>query len=210
MPKKSPEEASKQPYEFSQLYYEKKARIQEAGNSDFIEFLNWVENVNKWKKKEDWKKLIDDWFNKYSDWAIIRLFKKFVELKENQSKWYKYENLLNDARYAFNTEVYWENIIGPLFGYYWNYLKYLKNKRVKAEAKIMEEAMEERVSEVLKKRDEEIKEWAENHYGWDDRDVIDPEGNVVLNPKYEHISAESELPEMEEDWQLKIPFDKEP
>jgi hypothetical protein len=47
MAKKSPEELSRQPYQFSQLYYEKKSRIQESGYSDFIEFLNWVENINK-------------------------------------------------------------------------------------------------------------------------------------------------------------------
>lgn len=49
-------------------------------------------------------------------------------------------------------------------------------------------------------------EWAENHYGWNDRDVVDENGDVILNPEYENISVEYELPEMEEDWQLKIPF----
>ena len=156
MAKKSPEKFPKQPYEFSQLYYEKKARIQESGYSDFIEFLNWVENINKWKKKEDWKRLIDNWFNKYSDGALVWLFNMFVRFKNNRSQWYKYEDILNEARDAFNTEIYWENIIRQLFGYYWNYLKYLKRKRIDSDLTETVKAKHEKADKLKQENKQEV------------------------------------------------------
>ena len=153
MAKKSPEKTAES-YKFSQLYYDKKARIQEAGNSALIEFLNWIENINKWEKKEDWKRLIDNWFNKYSNSDIVLLFKLFVEFKNNKSKWYKYENILNEAGEAYRTEIYWENIIKQLFGYYWNYLKYLKTKKTNSDLKKTVGAKPEK-ADKLKKRDKQ-------------------------------------------------------
>ena len=93
----------------------------------------------------------------------------------------------------------------------------MKNKRVRAEAEEMEEIMEERVAEILKEEEETKKQWAENHYEWDDRDVV-VDGEVVLNPKYENgyvdweeenqpIIEEENQPIIEENGQLKIPFD---
>jgi hypothetical protein len=35
---------------------------------------------------------------------------------------------LNEAKKVLKTEVYGENIVKPLFGYYGNYLKYLMRK----------------------------------------------------------------------------------
>ena len=54
-------------------------------------------------------------------------------------------------------------------------------------------------------------EWAENHYTWHDRDIMDDNGDIILNPEQEHIPTDlsvedPELVEAEEDGQLKIPF----
>ena len=69
----------------------------------------------------------------------------------------------------------------------------------------------------------ETPEWAENHYTWDDENIVNEDGDVVPNPKYEHIPVENEYvedetleiqrkekkTESEGDGQLKIPFDFE-
>lgn len=222
-----------QPHEFSPLYREKKARIQEANYYEFIEFLNWIENVNKWKKKEDGKRLVDEWFNKYSDWAIVWLFDRFVNFKK--SKWQvSYEKILNEAKSAFRTEIYGENIVRPLFGYYGNYLKYLKKKRIESEiretvgsktekADEVKKEKKQEVAEILEAKDGEseenpkidekenfVDEWAENHYGWNDRDVMNEDWDVVFNPEHEHVSLDSESEdysvEVGKDGQLKFVF----
>ena len=187
-----------QPHEFSQLYREKKARIQERGCSGFIEFLNWVENVNKWEKKEDWKRLVDQWFNKYSDDAIVRLFNMFVDLKENRSKWFSYEDILDKAKSTFTTEIYGENIVRQLFGWYGNYLKYLKRRRGELALEKTAKASHKNADKVKKQKKEEVKdvlqsgdEWAENHYWGNDRDIVNEDGDVVLNPEHEHVSLDS-------------------
>lgn len=69
----------------------------------------------------------------------------------------------------------------------------------------------------------ETSEWAEDHYAWNDRDIVDENGDVVPNPKNIHIPVKNEYVEdetleinqeekksqSEEDGQLKIPFDFE-
>ena len=69
----------------------------------------------------------------------------------------------------------------------------------------------------------EMPGWAENHYAWNDRDIVDENGDVVLNPKNLHIPVKNEYvedetleiqrgekkSEAEEDGQLKIPFEFE-
>ena len=69
----------------------------------------------------------------------------------------------------------------------------------------------------------EMSEWAEDHYAWNDRDIVDENGDVVPNPKNIHIPVKNEYvedetleiqeeekeSEAEEDGQLKIPFDFE-
>lgn len=147
-----------QPYEFSQLYREKKYEIQESGKSDFIEFLNWVENVNTWKKKEDGKRLIDEWFNKYSNDAIVRLFDMFVKFKNSKRQWYTYEKILNEAKSAFRTEIYGENIVRPLFGYYGNYLKYLKRKRIDSDLRETVKSKLEKADKLRKGNKQEVAE----------------------------------------------------
>ena len=215
-----------QPHEFSPLYREKKARIQESNNYEFIEFLNWVENVNKWKKKEDWKRLIDEWFNKYSDDAIVWLFNMFVNFKHTKPEWYEYEKLLNEAKSAFKTEIYGENIVRQLFGRYGNYLKYLKRRRIQLEAEKAVKAKHEKADIVKQEEKSElievlVDEWVKNRYTWDDENIVNEDGDVVPNPKYEHIPVESEYVEDErntvsqeiekksEPKELEIPFEFE-
>lgn len=186
-----------QPYEFSQTYRKKKARIQEMGHSDLIEFLNWIENVNKWEMKEEWKKIVDQIFTKYSDNDIISLFNRFKSFKGGKPKWYKYEKTLNEAKEPLRTEIYGENIVKRLFGWYGNYLKLIKSNRLKVEAEAMEEVMQERIAETLQ-------EWAENHYWGKDRDV-EIGWEVVFNPEYEHVPVEnSEILEDERNLPSKI------
>jgi len=69
----------------------------------------------------------------------------------------------------------------------------------------------------------ETSEWAEDHYAWNDRDIVDENGDVVPNPKNIHIPVKNEYvedetleiqkeekeSEAEEDGQLKIPFEFE-
>ncbi len=204
------------------------------GYSDFIEFLNWVENVNKWKKKEEWKKIVDQVFNKYSDWVIISLFERFRSFKRNKPEWYKYEKILDEIKEPLRTEIYGDNIVKKYFGWYGNYLKFLKSNRLKAEAEAMEEMMQERIAETLE-------DWAKNRYTWDDENIVNEDGDVVPNPKFEHIPTsnpyvvedekneikKNEQPKEDEKWnetldkenkaeqirkepkQLEIPFDYE-
>ena len=228
--KSSQENISAQPYEFSQLYRIKRNQIQDAGYSDFIEFLNWIENVNQWKKKEDWKRLIDLRFNKYSNNAIIWLFNMFVRFKYNKPVWYKYENLLNDAKSAFRTEIYWENIVKPLFWYYWGYLKYVKKKKIEVEiAQVLKSENKEWKNDEQNKWLDEPKilenkehfDGAENHYGWSDRDIMNEDWDIVPNPDQEHIEMgnpeslgdDRRLTKIEkknpENWEIYIPFDFE-
>lgn len=215
-----------QPHEFSSLYREKKARIQESNNYEFIEFLNWVENVNKWKKKEDWKRLVDEWFNKYSDAAIIWLFNMFVSFKHTKPEWYEYEKILNEAKSAFKTEIYGENIVRQLFGRYGNYLKYLKRRRLQLEAEKAVKAKHEKADIVKQEEKSELiealaDEWVKNRYTWDDENIENEDGDIVPNPKYEHIPVENEYVEDERNTiseeikkksgpkELEIPFDYE-
>ena len=184
MARKWPEKPQVQPYEFSQLYRDKKVRIQEMWYSDFIEFLNWVENVNNWKKKEEWKMIVDQVFNKYSDQVIISLFERFRSFKRNKPEWYKYEKILNEIKEPLRTEIYGDNIVKKFFGWYGNYLKFVKRNRLKAEAEAMEEVIQERVAETLR-------EWAKNRYTGDDENIVNEDGDVVPNPKYEHIPVEN-------------------
>ena len=204
--KKSPEKIGS--YQFSELYYKKKEEIQEGDQYEFIEFLNWIENVNKWKKKEEGKELVDLRFNKYSKSAILWLFNKFVYFKERKSKWYTYSAILDEAKTAFKTDVYGENIVKPLFWYYGNYLKYLKKKESEAAVKDVvavkteladgvKKEEKKKIVNVLKPVDkwtdvveeevEVVDEWAINHYWGTDRDVVDENGDVIPNPEQMHI-----------------------
>ncbi len=209
MARKWPEKPQVQPYEFSQLYRDKKVRIQEMWYSDFIEFLNWVENVNKWKKKEEWKRILDLLFNKYSDSVILSLFERFRTFKRNKPEWYNYGKILDEIKEPLRTEIYGDNIVKNFFWWYGNYLKFIKSNRIKAEAKEVEEAVQEEVVEVLK-------QWAENHYAWNDRDIVDENGDVVLNPEQVYIPVKNEYVEDEtnkvgrkEPKELDIPFEFE-
>ena len=38
-------------------------------------------------------------------------------------------------------------------------------------------------------------EWAENHYWWDDENIMNDDGDIVLNPKYEHIPNKEKVQE---------------
>ena len=167
--------------------------------------------MNKWKKKENWKRLVDEWFNKYSDDAIVRLFNMFVDFKKNKSKRSSYESILNEAKSAFNTEIYWENIVRQLFGWYGNYLKYLKKRRRELELEKIAKSSHKKADRVKKERREDVKdvlesvdEWAENHYWGKDRDV-EIGWEVVFNPEYEHVPVEnSEILEDERNLPSKI------
>ena len=69
----------------------------------------------------------------------------------------------------------------------------------------------------------EMPEWIKNRYTWDDENIMNEDGDIIPNPKYEHIPVENEYvvdevleiqkeekkSEIEEDGQLKIPFDFE-
>ena len=231
MAKKSSEKLQIQAYEFSQLYREKKSRIQEMWYSDFIEFLNWVENVNKWKKKEEWKRIVDMLFNKYSDLVIVSLFERFRSFKRNKPEWYDFRKILDEVKEPLRTEIYGDNVVKNFFGRYGNYLKYIKRKSdERKRAKELEEALkqekktadEREVIESMKK--EVLQEWAKNRYTWDDENIVNDDWDVIPNPKYEHIPVDNDYaedekneilsesekePDAEEDGQLKIPFDFE-
>ena len=157
MAKKWPSEWP-QSHKFSSLYYEKKARIQEANYYEFIEFLNRIENINNWEKKEEGKRLVDEWFNKYSDWAIVWLFDRFVSFKKTRAGKSSYENILNEAKSAFRTEIYGENIVRPLFGYYGNYLKYLKRKRIDSDLRETVKSKLEKADKLRKENKQEVAE----------------------------------------------------
>ena len=198
MAKKSPEKPQIQAYEFSQLYREKKSRIQEMWYSDFIEFLNWVENVNKWKKKEEWKRIVDMLFNKYSDLVIVSLFERFRSFKRNKPEWYDFRKILDEVKEPLRTEIYGDNVVKNFFGRYGNYLKYIKRMNdERKRAKELEEALkqekktaEERdVIESMEK--ETLQEWAKNRYTWDDENIMNEDWDVIPNPKYEHVPVES-------------------
>lgn len=186
-----------QPYEFSQLYREKKYEIQESGKSDFIEFLNWVENVNTWKKKEDGKRLIDEWFNKYSNDAIVRLFDMFVKFKNSKRQWYTYEKILNEAKSAFRTEIYGENIVRPLFGYYGNYLKYLKRKRIDSDLRETVKSKPEKADKLRKQNKQEVAEVLKIEET--KNDDINKENDKKESKRKEPVQLTIQFPE--DDWE---------
>lgn len=197
MTKNNSEKPQIQPYEFTQLYCEKKAIIQELGKSDFIEFLNWIENVNTWKKKEGWKRLIDEWFNKYSNEAIMRLFDMFIKFKNSKWQWYAYEKILNEAKSAFRTEIYWENIVRPLFGYYGNYLKYLKRKRIGSDLEKTVKSKTEKANKLKQNNKQKVAETLEAEEPKNDGLNID---NGKTSPKRkEPIQLTIQFPE--DDWE---------
>ena len=87
-------------------------------------------------------------------------------------------------------------------------IKKEEEKKKKAEEKAMKELEKQRrkaerekrkeEKEIQKAKDESIDkipvtrdEWAENHYGWDDENIMNDDGDVVLNPKYEHVPSEN-------------------
>ena len=198
MAKKSLEKPQIQAYEFSQLYREKKSRIQEMWYSDFIEFLNWVENVNKWKKKEEWKRIVDMLFNKYSDLVIVSLFERFRSFKRNKPEWYDFRKILDEVKEPLRTEIYGDNVVKNFFGRYGNYLKYIKRMNdERKRAKELEEALkQEKKSEeerdVIESMEKEtLQEWAKNRYTWDDENIMNEDWDVIPNPKYEHVPVES-------------------
>jgi len=186
-----------QPYEFSQLYREKKYEIQESGKSDFIEFLNWVENVNTWKKKEDGKRLIDEWFNKYSNDAIVRLFDMFLKFKNSKRQWYTYEKILNEAKSAFRTEIYGENIVRPLFGYYGNYLKYLKRKRIDSDLRETVKSKPEKADKLRKENKQEVAEVLKTEET--KNDDINKENEKKESKRKEPVQLTIQFPE--DDWE---------
>ena len=193
MAKKNLEDSSMKSYEFSTLYREKKSRLQELGKSDFIEFLNWVENVNKWKKKEDWKRLVDEWFNKYSNNAIIWLFDMFVKFKNSKWQWYTYEKILNEARSAFRTEIYGENIVRPLFGYYGNYLKYLKRKKLESDLEETVKSKPEKADKLKQESKQEVVKTLKAEVS--KKDGVKVEKEKKLSPQKEPIQLEIPFPE---------------
>ena len=198
MAKKSPEKPQIQAYEFSQLYREKKSRIQEMWYSDFIEFLNWVENVNKWKKKEEWKRIVDMLFNKYSDLVIVSLFERFRSFKRNKPEWYDFRKILDEVKEPLRTEIYGDNVVKNFFGRYGNYLKYIKRMNdERKRAKELEEALKQEKKtaderEVIESMEKEtLQEWAKNRYTWDDENIMNEDWDVIPNTKYEHVPVES-------------------
>ena len=163
--KKSLESKEEVLYKFSDNYYVKKFDIQENGNdilddiakreglpgkvvdaSEFVEFLTWVEKVNQGEKKEEWKQLIDEWFNKYSNSAILYAFHKFVRGKEDESS---YEKRLAAAKTGIDIKIMWDSISKRVFAYYWNYLKFLKSKSIENTLKKDEEVVRNDIIESL-------------------------------------------------------------
>jgi hypothetical protein len=57
---------------------------------------------------------------------------------------------LNEIKEPLRTEIYGDNIVKKFFGWYGNYLKFVKRNRLKAEAEAMEEVIQERVAETLR------------------------------------------------------------
>lgn len=163
--KKSLEAKEEVLYKFSDKYYVKKFDIQENGNdvlddiakseglpwrvvdaSEFVEFLTWVEKVNQGEKKEEWKQLIDEWFNKYSNRAILYAFHKFVRGKKNGSS---YEKRLAAAKTNIDIKIMWDSISKRVFAYYWNYLKLLKSKSIENTLKESDEVVRNDIIESL-------------------------------------------------------------
>lgn len=163
--KKSPETTPEELYKFSDKYYVKKFRIQEGWDvflnrlasaeglwervinaSEVVEFLTWVEEVNKGDKKEEWKKIIDAWFNKYSNRDILYAFHKFAKSKKDK---HSFEERLDWVKDNIDISIMWDNISKPVFGYYWNYLKLLKNESLKETVKRDSEEVREKIIDNL-------------------------------------------------------------
>lgn len=163
--KKSLETMPEELYKFSDKYYVKKFYIQEGWDkfldklakeeglwekvinaSEVVEFLTWVEEVNKGDKKEEWKKIIDAWFNKYSNEDILRAFHKFVKSKKNESS---FEKRLDGAKSNININIMWDKISKSVFWYYWNYLKLLKKNSLKESVKRDSEEVREKILDNL-------------------------------------------------------------
>lgn len=158
--KKSQETLPIEEYKFSERYYAKKYDIQEEWDkilyeiswwektvriSEFIEFLTRIEKVNQWEKKEEWKKIIDAWFNKYSNRDILYAFYRFVKSRENESS---YKQSLDAVKYSddIDIRIMWDKVSKRVFAYYWSYLSMLKRKS--AEKKI-EEWAETRRDDII-------------------------------------------------------------
>lgn len=169
--KNSPEKAPEQMHKFSTLYQIQKVEILQKGNkyldeieceiqhknqweckrmveaSKFIEFLSWIEKVNQWAKKEEWKQIIDDWLNKYEAKDILYAFRVFEGIRGDDSL-DSFKIKLDKAKTNIRIEIMWDSISKRVFGYYWNYLKLLKSKSLEKKA---QEAMGEVREDTLQK-----------------------------------------------------------
>lgn len=65
--------------------------------------------------------------------------------------------------------------------------KKTEEKKKRTEEKEIQKSKEESIDKIPVVRDE----WAENHYGWDDENIMNEEWDVVFNPKYEHVPTEN-------------------
>jgi len=89
------------------------------------------------------------------------------------------------------TNMRWESIdkyLKPIAEKIWA-LKAALKVSVQTETKPSDLSYEAMKTEVKKD------EWAENHYGWDDRDIMDENWDIIPNPKNEHIPNEEKVQE---------------
>lgn len=141
-------------------------------------------NKNGWDEDED---LLYSFFSSYS-WAERRIYRKVEEGKilADTSKSLLETIDLTKAEMAQKEAERKRKAEEKV-------RKQLEKQKRKEERERKRE--EKNNKKNLKKTAEEthnfIDEWAENHYAWNDRDVVDENGDVVLNPKNEHIPVEN-------------------
>jgi len=98
--------------------------------------------------------------------------------------------------------------------------KKAEEKKLKKEQKNKSKEVKSVTDDIEKNDEEEIQEkvvdeWAVNHYGGKDRDIVNEDGDVIPNPDQMHIPQEliveperkkEKWPKKDDDWQLFIPF----
>ena len=98
--------------------------------------------------------------------------------------------------------------------------KKVEEKKLKKEQKNKSKEVKSVTDDIEKNDEEEIQEkvvdeWAVNHYGGKDRDIVNEDGDVIPNPDQMHIPQEliveperknKKWPKKDDDWELFIPF----
>ena len=128
------------------------------------------------------------------DWKQKLIFNEKDERDEyviqckNPSSDYIFRRI-KEERWVAN--MHWESInkyLQPVADKIWA-LKETLRVSIQTETKPSDLSYEAMKTEVKKD------EWAENHYGWDDENIMNDDGDIVLNPKYEHIPNEEKVQE---------------